>query len=124
MRALVISLILSLVSTIVLEGGFFFLANALRPLKLFTLAYDKKDLLLTVLVNVLTNPVVVLTYWLAALYTNWNLAIVLIPLEIFAILTEAYIYRKCGRSFRHPLIFSIAANAFSFSAGVLIQLLF
>jgi hypothetical protein len=85
---------------------------------------QNKDLLLVVLVNILTNPVVVLVYWIAAIYTDWNLTIVLILLESFAILTEGYCYKKYGYGFRHPYLFSLAANMFSFWTGVLIQGLF
>jgi hypothetical protein len=112
--ALLTSLALSLVLTIVLEAGFFLLIGK----------RDKKDLLLLLLVNVLTNPVVVLSFWLVALYTDWNARIVLILLELFAVLIEGYYYKKYGRSFRYPYLFSLAANIVSFGTGVLIQQFF
>jgi len=111
MPALINSLALSLVLTILLEAGFF----------LFIGKRDKKDLLLLLLVNVITNPIVVLSFWLAALYTDWNMLIVLIPLEFFAVFAEGYYYKKHGRSFRRPFLFSLAANTVSFGTGVLIQ---
>ena len=110
-RDLLIALAFSLALTLVLEIGFFFLAGK----------RNKRDLLLVVMVNVLTNPVVVLLYWLAALYTGWNTTIVKIPLEIFAVLTEGFYFRKYGQSFKRPFLFSLAANMFSFWAGVLLQ---
>ena len=110
-RALLISLAVSLAMTIVLETGFFLLTGK----------RNKKDLLLVVLVNVLTNPVVVLSYLLLMLYTGLNTVIILIPLEIFAVLTEGYYYKKYGRTFKRPYLFSIAANMFSFWTGVVIQ---
>jgi hypothetical protein len=73
------------------------------------------------MVNVLTNPVVVLLYWLAHFFTNWNAIIVLVPLEAFAVLTEGYYYRKHGQGFKRPFLFSLAANAFSLTLGFLIQ---
>ena len=106
-RALAVSLIL----TILLEAGFFLLIGK----------RDKKDLLLVVLVNVITNPVVVSSYWLALLYTDWNHVLVTIPLELFAILTEGFYYKKYGRVFGRPFFFSFAANVFSFGTGVLLQ---
>ena len=113
------SLVLSLALTITLEIVFFLLTNK----------RNKKDLLLLILVNVLTNPIVVLFFWLVTLYTDWNTYlnthldtnIILIPLELFAVLTEGYYYKKYGCDFRRPYLFSFAANMFSFWSGVLIQ---
>ena len=117
-QALIISLALSLLLTVALEIGFFTIARGCRH----TAHRDKKDFLLVVLVNVLTNPVVALLYWLTAMYAKWNTIIVLIPLELFAILTEGYYYKKYGSGFRRPYLFSIAANVFSFGTGLLIQM--
>ena len=110
-RELLIALVISLCLTLVLETGFFLLVGK----------RNRKDLLLVVMVNVLTNPVVVLLYWLAFYYTNWNTTIVKIPLEIFAVLTEWVCYKKYGQEFKRPLLFSLAANAFSFTVGLLVQ---
>ena len=107
------ALVVSLVLTIVLETGFFLLVGK----------RDKKDLLLVVLVNVITNPVVVLLYWLAVLYGHWNRAAATLPLELFAVLTEGFYYKKYGRDFKRPYLFSVAANAFSYGVGALLQLL-
>ena len=108
---LLTALTVSLISTVALEAGFFLLAGK----------RNKKDLLLTVMVNIITNPAVVLLYWLAVLYTGWNRIVIKIPLELFAVFTEGYYYRKYGRDFKHPYLFSIATNAFSFGIGLLIQ---
>ncbi|MCL2625563.1 MAG: hypothetical protein FWD46_01930 [Cystobacterineae bacterium] len=102
---------ISLVATLVLEAGFFWLVGK-RHLG---------DLRLLVLVNVLTNPMVVLLYWLARLYTEFN---PILWLELFAIITEGCYYKKYGREFQKPFLFSAAANAFSFGMGVLFQRLF
>jgi len=110
-RELLIALAFSLAMTLSFEIAFF----------LITGKRNKKDLLLVVMVNILTNPVVVLAYWLAYFYTNWNTIIVLIPLEIFAVLTEGVYYNKYGQSFKRPFIFALSANAFSFAIGFLIQ---
>lgn len=109
--ALLGSLVLSLSLTLALETGFFLLAGK----------RNKKDLLLLLLVNVLTNPVVVLSSWLVVLYTDWDVRMMLIPLELFAILTEGYYYKKYGHGFHRPYLFSIASNMFSFWVGVLMQ---
>jgi hypothetical protein len=99
--------------TLVLETGFFLVIGK----------RNKKDLLLVVMVNILTNPVVVLIYWLAVLRAWWNSILVLVPLEIVAVLVEGCYYKKYGNSFKRPYLFSLAANTFSYGAGVLIQLL-
>jgi len=111
-RELLRAIALSLGITLILETGYFLLTGR----------RNKKDLLLVAMVNVLTNPIVVLLYWLAFLYTNWNTITVLISLEVFAVLTEGYYYRKYGKSFKRPFLFSFAANAFSFTIGFLVQL--
>ena len=116
-KDIVISLIFSLILTLLLEAVFFLVVRSIEG------KHDKKDLLLVVMVNILTNPAVVLLYWLVILYTNINYIIILAPLEIFAVLTEGYIYKKNGRIFKHPYLFSIAANSFSFGTGLLLQLL-
>jgi len=111
-QVFLIPLAVSLALTIALETGFFLLTGK----------RDRKDMLLLVLVNVVTNPVVVLLYLLASMYTDWNLIWVIIPLEAFAILTEGYYYKKYGRCFKRPYLFSAAANMFSYWIGMLIQL--
>ena len=109
--SLAVSLAISLLLTLALEAGFFFLVGKRH----------KKDLLLLVLVNILTNPLVVLTFLLLELYTQWSSYLVLIPLELFAVLTEGHFYKRYGADFRRPFLFSLAANAFSFLTGFLFQ---
>ena len=110
---LLYALAVSLVSTVALELVFFFLVCR----------RNKKDILLVLLVNILTNPVVVLSFWLAGMYTNLHDVIIIIPLELFAVLCEGYYYKKYGRDFKRPFLFSAAANAFSFGTGLILQLL-
>jgi len=112
-QGLLSALAVSLAMTLVLEVGYFLLTGK----------RDKKDLLLVVMVNILTNPVVVLTYWLVALYTNWNLIVVIIPLELLAVFVEGFHYKKYGNAFKRPYRFSLAANVFSYGMGLLIQML-
>jgi len=112
-EALLISLAFSLGLTVAIEAGFFLLIGK----------RDKKDLLLLVLVNVLTNPIVVLSFWLVSSYTNWNILIALVLLEAFAVLTEGFYYKKYGNVFPRPFLFALFANVVSFGAGALIQFL-
>lgn len=102
---------ISLVLTLALETAFFLLTGK----------RNRKDMLLVVLVNVLTNPIVILLYWLAVLYANWSPVIVAALLELFAVLAEGFCYKKYGQAFRRPYLFSAAANAFSYGIGVLLQ---
>ena len=110
-RDLLTALAASLSLTLVFEVTFFFIVGK----------RNKKDLLLVVMVNVLTNPIVVLLFWLSALYTDWCETLVKIPLEVFAVLTEGLFFKKYGQSFKRPFLFSLAANAFSFFLGVSLQ---
>lgn len=111
-KDLLAALAFSLLLTLILEVGFFWLTGKRK----------KKDLLLVCLVNILTNPVVVLFYWLAVLYTRLNSVIVVVVLELCAITVEGYYYKNYGEEFPHPYGFSIAANIVSFGIGLLIQL--
>ena len=113
-RALLISLAVSLALTLVLESGFFLLIGK----------RNKKDLLLVVLVNVLTNPAVVLLYWLAVAYAGYNRIIIIAVLEVLAVLTEGYMYKKHGQEFKRPYGFSLLANMFSYGIGLVIQMIF
>ena len=109
--ALLTALGVSLALTLALETGLFFLIGK----------RNKKDFLLLLLANVLTNPTIVLIYWLVALYTEWNSFIIIIPLEVFAVLTEGRYYKKYGCDFKCPYLFSLVANIFSYGTGLLIQ---
>lgn len=102
---------ISLGLTIVLELAFAFAAGK----------RDRKNLLLVCLVNVLTNPVVVLASYLGSHYTTWNPSLYKLPLEIMAVLVEAYYYKTYGRDFRYPLRFSLFANLFSFGMGAILN---
>ena len=83
--------------------------------------FYRKDLMLIVMANILTNPTVVLLYWLAVLYTGLNLTFTVAVLESSAVLSEGIIYKKHGRNFIRPWLFSIYANVFSYGTGLLIQ---
>ena len=110
--ALAAALAFSLAMTLVLEVGFFYLVGK----------RNKKDLLLVIMVNILTNPAVVLLYWLSALYTDINSIVAKAVLEICAVLVEGYYYKRYAQDFKKPFLFSLAANGFSYFIGVLLQL--
>lgn len=86
---------------------------------------DKKDIINIILVNVITNPVVVMTQTL--LYVKFGSSIELIGiiiLEILVVLVEGLIYKKV-LDFKkiNPLLLSLLLNASSFFIGELINLL-
>lgn len=72
----------------------------------------RRDLLLVALVNLLTNPAVLLLHLLAR-----SLPATLL-LEAAAICVEALYYQRYGARIRQPWLFSCAANVVSFSLGL------
>ena len=104
------ALIVSLISTWILELSFAWFMN-LR---------SKEDLKLVLLVNFITNPIVVSLYWI--FYRSINPMILTFTLESSAILVEAFYYKEFTEKIRHPLIFSVMINLFSYLSGVLIQM--
>ena len=84
---------------------------------------DKRELTLVVLVNILTNPAVVLLYHTATGLFHWPVLPVTAVLECSAVLVEWLCYRACSHRIVHPFRFALAANAFSYGVGCLINLL-
>lgn len=83
---------------------------------------DRHDLILAVLVNVLTNPIVVFVVYYVrfrrcAVHLGWLTAV----LEVFAVVTEALLYQKHARTIDRPWLFSLSANAFSYAMGELLN---
>ena len=83
----------------------------------------RRELGTVALVNVLTNPPVVLLYHTAVGLLGWNAAVVTAVLETAAVLVEWRYYRLCSQQLRRPLLFALLANAFSYGAGRVINLL-
>ncbi len=109
--ALISALALSLALTLALEIGFFYLTGK----------RDKRDLLLLVLVNVVTNPLAVLFFWILRMYSAFHPVLIIAPLELVAALVEGWYYERYGQAIARPWLFALAVNAFSFGMGVLIQ---
>jgi len=125
----------SLGLTLALEVGFFFILFYLMKISLsirtgngtnfvsnflFKAPWNKKDILLVILVNTLTNPIVVLIYWILYYNTNWSTILIIVPLEIFAVITEGFIYKRKSECINRPFLFSLAVNAFSYTTGLII----
>ena len=103
---LALSLAVSLALTLLLEGLF----AALWGVK------GKRDWALVMLVNVVTNPIVVSLHYCVS--RGWPFVLVL---EVFAVAAEWLAYRKWGRTTRPTFLFSLCANCFSYFTGVLIN---
>ncbi len=106
------ALAISLGMTLILELSF----------ALFWGIREHHDLLLAVLVNVLTNPIVVFIYYYVRIRRfPLNYGWVTLGMEAFAVLTEALLYKKFTRTIQRPWLFSLSANAFSYAVGELIN---
>lgn len=102
MDDLLLSLLLSLGLTEIIECAF-----------ALSLQKRGKALLLCALVNLITNPPVVLLRHV--LGGGWPL---IAGLELAAVMIEGLLYRYSGL-FKKPFLFSLTANALSFSLGLL-----
>ncbi|MBP0965395.1 MAG: hypothetical protein J5999_08915 [Oscillospiraceae bacterium] len=80
-----------------------------------------RDLLLTVIVNLLTNPIVTAFFYILSGTTELPVALIKAFLEISAIVAEWLIYRKYGVKIKRPLLLSVGLNGFSFFSGMLIN---
>lgn len=79
----------------------------------------RQDMLLVVLANLLTNPVVVLCHRAAAALWPAGLAAVTLALELGAVGIEGYLYHTRS-SLKHPWLFALGANAVSYTIGCLL----
>lgn len=99
--------LISLVLTLLLEG-----------LLALLWGIRGRDLWLVALVNILTNPLVVLWHNLVP----GVLLGTALP-EILAVSAEACIYLHKDNAIARPILFSICANAFSFGTGLVLNLI-
>ena len=83
----------------------------------------RRELTVVALVNVLTNPPVVLLYHTAVGLWGWPAAPVTILLKGAAVAVEWRCYRLCSDQLQRPLLFALLANLFSYGAGRVINLL-
>lgn len=104
--------------------------EALLPSLLLTQAFElpfawfwgakKKDLLVVLMMNILTNPLVVIWH-----YSTWELGFFVCTVlpELAAIVTEAILLRKFTKNTPYPILLGIFINLFSYSAGVVLSFL-
>ena len=98
---------MSLALTLLFEEGFALLWG-LR---------GKRELTVVALVNVLTNPAVVLLYHTAVGLLHWRAIPVTIALECAAVAVEWLCYLACSEQLKRPSLFALLANALSYGAG-------
>lgn len=106
LTALLLPLAVSLVLTLALEA----LLAALWGMR------ERRDILLLLGANLLTNPAVVLFY-----YTVSSGIAAVVLTELAAVALEAAIYRRWSHALRPALLFSLCANVFSFCCGLLLN---
>lgn len=80
----------------------------------------RRDLPLVVLVNLITNPAVVLFHYLVRIYTPSITLPVTILLELGAIAAEGYLYHSRGETIKRPWLFALCANALSYGLGLIL----
>ena len=97
---------ISLALTLILESVFALIWNI----------KGKRDWLLLLLVNVVTNPIVVTLHFCVS--SRWSFVLLL---EVSAVLAEWLAYRKWGKTIRPALLFSLCANCFSYFSGLLLN---
>ena len=86
---------------------------------------NRKNILLVVLLNILTNPVLVLFSLLLMYHEGVRIGRILTyaVLEPLVILTEYYFYQKYLISKKNPFVLSLILNLISILGGLLCQML-
>lgn len=107
---MLITLALSLFLTLVLEEVFALLWG-LR---------GWREWAVVALVNVLTNPAVVLLYHLSTGLWGMNAVWVTLILECAAVVVEWRCYKSCSRQLKRPFLFALLANMISYSIGCIL----
>ncbi len=83
---------------------------------------NREDLKLIVLVNCVTNPPVAFIYgFFFSLDTYWWAE--LLMLELAAVTIEALYYKRYALTIKRYWLFSLGANAFSYTVGHIISML-
>lgn len=115
---LVRGLVISLLLTIVLEE----ITARIIGIK------SKKDFITVLLVNILTNPVVVYSVYLYLIfigkYQGVGYWILVAILETLAVLVEGFIYKRTLENKKiNPYLISLILNVVSYSTGEILKLL-
>ena len=99
------------------------LTLAIEVVLALALGMRGRDLLLVVLMNAITNPLVVYLYLLLSARTAWPRWAILLPLEVCAMAAEWGLLRRFATGVRRPLVVALTLNACSFLAGELLTCL-
>lgn len=81
------------------------------------------DMSLLWLVNVVTNPPVVLSYILLSRAISAPPLLLQLPLEFAVVFVEWQLFKRFGRDIKRPLLCAIVVNAVSYGLGLLINLI-
>jgi len=85
----------------------------------------KKEYLLVILVNILTNPPAVLLYWIYRNYFLGNSMFIQILLEFIVVFAEAWIYYSFAREekwrIKRPILLAVVSNVMSWGTGLLLN---
>lgn len=110
---MIYSLIISLFLTIILELS----SSLILGIK------SKNDILVCILVNTFTNPLVVFIANLVIIYGNQTLYnIVITILEISVVFVEFKLYKDCLKEYKKsPFVLSLINNVFSYSMGFIVN---
>ncbi len=86
---------------------------------------NRKDILLVILLNILTNPILVLfsLFLMYHLGVKTGCLLTYVLLEPLVIFSECYFYRKYLISRKNPLLLSLILNLISIIGGLLCQTL-
>ena len=87
---------------------------------LFAGIRGRKNLLTVVLVQVITNPCVVLLILWCMTHLSWHRALFELPIEAVVVVAEWIIYKKFLKDLKRPFAFSLAANYFSYTFGIVL----
>ena len=116
MIQLCILFILSWILTVVVEGG---------AARLF-FGIEKKEQILLLLVNTVTNPLAVLLSLMFPAYTRIPFNAAVLAAEALVFISEGFLFRKCmiwqEREYG-PWRMALVLNAISFGAGLVVSML-
>ena len=83
----------------------------------------KKAIIPVLLVNMLTNPLVVYIYNIMSIYSFFYKDIVLVFLELLVVIVEGYVYKYLLEiKWKKSLIISLISNMIAYIAGIVLSL--
>ena len=108
-----IMFVVSLGATIILEALVMILLSE----------HSKKNMLLLLLVNILTNPAAVYLSYVGKYMTGLSDIVIQLPIEFIVVLVEVGIYRWFSKDenwiIKKPILLGVLANVFSWSIGLM-----